>query len=105
MCCASESDCPAAGSSDNVAFTQMTSDPLGAALKEISEARHLLQSLLTSSESFDYRQAKAVLKKLNRKVRDLARLQADYAKREKLRAPNLYILDFEADSRAGVSGS
>jgi transcription elongation GreA/GreB family factor len=88
----------------------MTSDPLSAALKEISEARHLLESLLTASENFEYHRAKSVLKKLNRKVRDLARLQASYSQMEKLRAPNLHVLNFEppspvAPTRAGVTGS
>jgi hypothetical protein len=100
-----ESDCPANGWFDNLPLTQMTIDPLGAALREISEARDLLQSLLTSSESFDYRQAKVVLKKLNRKMRDLARLQAEYRQMQNSHVPNLHVLDFGAASSAGVNGS
>ena len=100
----------------------MTSDPLSAALKEISEARHLLESLLTASENFEYHRAKSVLKKLNRKVRDLARLQAKHQRTQKSRVPDLYVLNFEpaaprsvasprrlsrpgAPTRVGASGS
>jgi transcription elongation GreA/GreB family factor len=96
----------------------MTSDPLSAALKEISEARHLLESLLTASENFEYHRAKAVLKKLNRKVRDLARLQSEYQQVEKSRVPNLCVLNFQppsppvgrvpspaAPTRSGATGS
>jgi hypothetical protein len=46
------------------------------ALREITESQHLLQALVTSSESFDYVRAKAALTQIERKVRTLAKLQS-----------------------------
>ena len=45
-------------------------DPLSIALKEIVEAKEILESLITSSESFDYLKAKAAIGELNRKIRE-----------------------------------
>jgi hypothetical protein len=73
----------------------MNVDPLGTALKEISEVKNLLGRLITSSESFDYPQAKVALKKLDHKVRELARLQAKYQRLQDSRRPNIYVLDFK----------
>lgn len=55
----------------------MNSDPLEIALREITDAKRLLEALIRSSESFDYFQAKATLEELRVKVRVLARTQAD----------------------------
>ena len=62
----------------------MQRDPLQIALKEISEARYLLESLITSSESFDYVTAKSVLAELDKKVRTLGKAQADLAQQSGL---------------------
>jgi hypothetical protein len=73
-------------------------DPLAIALREIAETKSLLQSLLQSSEAFDYPQAKIVLKELNRKVRDLARTQSQFQEAHKAQKPNIHLLDFTARS-------
>lgn len=54
----------------------MISDPLDLALREIAATRHLVEALVTSSESFDYLRARATLQELQAKVRVLAKLQA-----------------------------
>jgi len=74
----------------------MNIDPLSTALKEISETKDLLEGLITSSESFDYIKAKAALKELSRKVRDLARVQAKLEVAQRSAPPNIYVLDFKA---------
>jgi hypothetical protein len=46
------------------------------ALEMLSEARRILEDVVTSSESFDYPKAKNGIKRLNRMIRDLAREEA-----------------------------
>ena len=80
----------------------MNPDPLSLALQEITETRRLLETLITSSESFDYPKAKVALEQLTRKVRDLrkheARLQAQIPMDSKIR-----VVDFsKAEMRAQV---
>lgn len=82
------------------ASTRMNSDPLSTALKEIIETKELLESLLTSSESFDYLKAKAALKELNRKVRELAKVRAQFEALQKAAQPNIYVVDFKAPAPA-----
>jgi hypothetical protein len=60
----------------------MIADPLDVALREVTETKRLLESLLTSSESFDYIRAKAILAELRVKVRVLGRTQAELATRQ-----------------------
>jgi hypothetical protein len=72
----------------------MNTDPLTLALREIAETRGLLETLITSSESFDYPQAKIALTKLNRKVRDLARLQSKLQEKHRSRFPEICMPDF-----------
>ncbi len=57
----------------------MNSDPIDVALREITDARYLLETLITASESFDYFRAKATLEELRIKVKVLARIQAEMA--------------------------
>jgi len=71
-------------------------DPLATALKEISETQDLVESLLHSSESFDYPRTKLALKELSDKVRDLARIRAAFEEIQKTRQPNIYVVDFKA---------
>ena len=73
----------------------MKNDPLSTALKEITETREMIQSLIVSSESFDYLKAKAALRGLTRKVRHLGRVQAEFQARQKSREPNIYVLQFK----------
>jgi hypothetical protein len=57
----------------------MNSDPLDLAIREVTDAKRLLDALITSSESFDYPRAKATLEELRLKVRVLGRVQAELA--------------------------
>jgi hypothetical protein len=83
----------------------MITDPLGTALKQITETKELLQLLITSSESFDYPEAKAALKKLNRKVRDLSKLQTKYQRVHNSSQPNICVVDFKAATQLGARNS
>ena len=74
-------------------------DPLAIALKEIAETKSLLQSLLKSSESFDYPQAKAILKELNLKVKDLTRTRLEFERAHQAENPEIHLLDFTAPLR------
>jgi len=76
-------------------------DPLSTALKEIIETKELLDSLITSSETFDYLKARAALKELNRKARDLVRLRAKFESLQRSSPPNIHVLDFKV-ARPGV---
>ena len=69
-------------------------DPLRIALHEITETRLLLESLLSGSEGFDYREAKKALRKLQAKSKALAKLEAEYQARVQAREPNLCFVDF-----------
>jgi hypothetical protein len=73
----------------------MKSDPLALASRHVVETRDLLQSLITSSESFDYQRAKAVLKKLEKKARDLEKLQARLHPSSVSAPTNVYPVDFK----------
>lgn len=52
---------------------------LAIAFREVSETKSLLEGLIKSSESFDYIKAKDALKKLQRKSRELSKLQSQLA--------------------------
>ena len=54
----------------------MNCNPVDVALQHVSEARHLLDALITSSESFDYPKAKLALAALTKKARELERVRA-----------------------------
>ena len=75
----------------------MNNDPIGVALREVTEAKNLLEALITSSESFDYLEAKVVLRKLNRKIRELGRYQSRYQATQSSRASNIHVLDFKKE--------
>jgi hypothetical protein len=55
---------------------QSSPAPTLLALRKISEARRILEEVVTSSESFDYPKAKEGLKELQRMIRDLGREEA-----------------------------
>ena len=75
----------------------MNQAPLEIAIKEISEARSLLGSLITSSETFDYPKAKLALKQLDRKLRQLRRIQTHLQGHSRVPlAPNIHVIDFSA---------
>lgn len=54
----------------------MNLDPLEVAIRHISETRRLVETLVTSSETFNYPGAKRAIAELQRKTRELAKLQA-----------------------------
>ena len=54
----------------------MNLDPLEVAIRHISETRRMLETLVISSEAFDYPRAKLAIADLQRKSRELAKLQA-----------------------------
>lgn len=75
---------------------QHMNDPLSVALREVTETRRLVETLITSSESFDYPKAKLALRDLNRKVRDLAKVEARMQAEFTAREPKIHVLDFAA---------
>ena len=82
----------------------MNMDLLSTALTEISETKDLVESLITSSESFDYLKAKAAIKELSRKVRELARLRAKFEALQKASQANIHVVDFKAPLSAPTEG-
>jgi hypothetical protein len=80
--------------------SHMNSDPILIALQEITEARRLLETLITSSESFDYPKAKVALEQLTRKVRDLRKHEATLQAQIPV-DPKIRVVDFsKAETRA-----
>ncbi len=80
----------------------MNPDPLSIALQEITETRRLLETLITSSETFDYPKAKVTLQQLTRKVRDLHKREAELQAQIPV-DPKIRVLDFsKAETRAQV---
>jgi hypothetical protein len=85
----------------------MSGDPLDIAIKEISETKNLLAALITSSESFDYPTAKKSLVLLQRKLRELGKLQralTDQAEVSRC-SGNVQAVDFQAVPRNAVDQS
>jgi hypothetical protein len=78
----------------------MTPEPLALALREITDTRRLLETLITSSETFDYPKAKVALRELDRKVRDLAKLEGRLQAKAPPADPKIHVLNFQADARA-----
>jgi len=70
----------------------MNSDPIEIALRHVSEAKHLLETLITSSESFDYPKAKLALQRLEKKARELAKVQSALQMQTTPLAPNVISL-------------
>jgi hypothetical protein len=74
----------------------MKSDPLTTALRSVAETKHLVEALIYSSESFDYRRAKKTISLLQRKIKELGRLQAEMESLSQMRQPNIQIVNFRA---------
>jgi hypothetical protein len=55
----------------------VNTEPVTLALQHVRETRALLEGLITSSESFDYHRAKDALKALQKKARELAKVEAE----------------------------
>ena len=73
-------------------------DPFSTALKEIAETRAMVESLVISSERFDYPKAKVALRDLTKKVQALTRAQARFAVLLKEREPNIRVVNFRDSS-------
>ena len=81
----------------------MNSNPIALALREIEETRKLVSGLITSSETFDYVNAKAALQNLERKIKHLERIQAQmegYHRARAIAAPNVFVVDFKRQAAA-----
>jgi len=74
----------------------MHNDPLSIALREIVDTKDLLESLIQSSESFDYPKAKTALKELNSKLRRLTKVGAKFQALQQARPANIHVLNFSA---------
>jgi len=72
----------------------MNPDPLSVALREVTDCKRLLETLITSSETFDYPKAKVALKQINRKVRELGKLQTQWQEQLERLQPAIHVLDF-----------
>lgn len=80
----------------------MKSDPLTTALRSVAETKHLVEALIFSSESFDYPKAKKTLNLLERKVKELGRLQAEMESLAHMREPNIQVVNFRAAAQQAV---
>jgi hypothetical protein len=69
----------------------MSLHSLDIALREICETKQLLESLLISSETFNYPKAKLALKALQKKSKELASIRAslEFEQRSAAVAPNV----------------
>lgn len=74
----------------------MNVDPVSLALQNITETKHLLQTLITSSESFDYFKAKATLELLEKKIKHLAKVQTQLQSAARPSAPNVRVVNFSS---------
>lgn len=83
----------------------MSIDPLSTALREIAETRALLESIIISSECFDYPKAKLALRELTKKVQTLAKTKAKFETLLKQREPNIRVVDFQAQRAASAQKS
>ena len=66
----------------------MNRHPVDLALQHVSETKHLLDALITSSESFDYRKAKLALKALQEKSRELGKLRTELLAQSAIALPS-----------------
>ena len=83
----------------------MSIDPLSTALREIAETRALLESIIISSERFDYPKAKLALRELTKKVRALGKTKTKFETLLKQREPNICVVDFQAQRAASAQKS
>lgn len=81
----------------------MNVDSLDVALRNVSETKALLETLIHSSESFDYPNAKQALKALQRKTRELGRLQG-VLEQSRPAWSNIAVLDFSGGTNRPAEG-
>jgi hypothetical protein len=79
-------------------------DPFAIALQNIVETRKLVEELVTSSESFDYRKAKAAIKSLQQMSRTLSQAHAELSRQTPPRqaTSNIQVVDFCNRSASSV---
>ena len=78
----------------------MKSEPVSVALRHVAETKHLLESLIHSSESFDYPQAKVAIGKLQQKIKQLGKLQTELQGQTSYEA-NVEVVDFRKRAKSG----
>jgi hypothetical protein len=83
----------------------MKSDPLTTALRSVAETKHLVEALIFSSESFDYPKAKKTLTLLERKVKELGRLQSEMEAFAHARQPNIQVVNFRPGPEKKSAGN
>jgi uncharacterized membrane-anchored protein YhcB (DUF1043 family) len=66
----------------------MNCNPVDVALKHVNETKQLLDTLITSSESFDYHKAKLALKALQEKSRELGKLRTELLAQSTMALPS-----------------
>lgn len=75
----------------------MNNQPLAVALRELVETRKLVEGIVISSENFDYMKAKGAIATLERKIKRLGKLQAQFEEAHRLpiaKAKNICVVDF-----------
>jgi ubiquinone/menaquinone biosynthesis C-methylase UbiE len=78
------------------ARNRMQTDALDIALRHVAETKNLLGTLIVSSESFDYVQAKKTLRLLERKLKDLSKAQRELQSGKNALHLNVLPVDFSA---------
>ena len=79
----------------------MNSDPIDTAVRHVAETREMLEKVVTSSESFNYIEAKKGLQKLQRKMKQLGQLQARLQKMKAQSNSKICVIDFRASKASG----
>jgi hypothetical protein len=75
-------------------------DPLEIAVEKIAESKRILDTLITSSESFDYPRAKWALGALQKMIRELGKTRAEFEELKRQPKPDLRVIEFP-NERAG----
>jgi hypothetical protein len=81
----------------------MAQHPIDLALRHLSETKHLLESLIQSSENFDYQRARRSLDDIQLKIRDLgkakSRLESEVSRGQT--SPNICAVNFSRTAPEG----
>ena len=80
----------------------MKFDPLTTALRSVAETKHLVEALIVSSESFNYPKAKKTVALLQRKIKQLGRLQSEMESFAHARQPNIQVVNFRSAPEPSV---
>jgi hypothetical protein len=71
-------------------------DPLEVALLHLRASHRSLEGLITSSESFNYFQAKTALIQLQKDIQAVSQTKAAFEQLKRLRHDNIRVVDFSA---------